>query len=220
VQVVLKLTCLDILLGKSLYWIRNLVWQKKWYIIIFANFPPICFLVMKGYVKATKFMWYSWKNSIILEGFVHICIRKNVGVALKSKELRVCAMDVLGFLLVWFRMFWKKKKQENKTKQNKIEKWAHEETLVVAILPWGKSIFIIGFSYKIFRKQKWYAGSSKRGKKRAKGANVCVCVCVFVCCIHHTYIWILCCMYCMCCFVWQGITHQFWPHYCSGLKKS
>jgi hypothetical protein len=144
---------------------------------------------MKWYVKATKFMWYSWKNSIILEGFVHICIRKNVGVALKSKELRVCAMDVLGFLLVWFRMFWKKKKQKNKTKQNKIEKWAHEETLVVAILPWGKSIFIIGFSYKIFRKQKWYAGSSKRGKKRAKGANVCVCVCVclFVAYITHTY---------------------------------
>jgi hypothetical protein len=26
-----------------------------------------------------------------------IGIRKNVGVALKSKELRVCAMDVLGF---------------------------------------------------------------------------------------------------------------------------
>jgi hypothetical protein len=46
----------------------------------------------------------------------------------------------------------KKTKKQNKTK--KIEKWAHEETLVVAILPWGKSIFIIGFSYKIFRKQK------------------------------------------------------------------
>lgn len=68
---------------------------------------------MKKYVKATKFMWYSWENSIILKVFKNdfyngshyfvgvlllpIGIRTNVGVVLKSKELRVCAMDVLGF---------------------------------------------------------------------------------------------------------------------------
>lgn len=56
-------------------------------------------------------------------------------------------------------------------------------------------------------------------KEEEKEQKEQMCVCVFVAYITHLY-GSLCCMYCVCCFVWQGITHQFSPHYCSGLKKS
>ncbi len=66
------------------------------------------------------------------------------------KRIESLCNGCFRILLVWFRMF---RKKQNKRKHKRIEKWAHEETLVVGILRWGKSKFIIGFSYKIFRKQ-------------------------------------------------------------------
>jgi hypothetical protein len=83
----------------------------------------LIFLGKFNYIESILNDFYNSSHYFVGVLELPIAIRKNAGVALKSKELRVCAMDVLGFYYCGLGCFEKKqnKTKQNKTKQNRKE---------------------------------------------------------------------------------------------------
>ncbi len=131
--VVLKVCGLDIMLGKSLYWIRNLVWQKKKLHYNLCNFSPnfffgwwnnmsrpqnLCDILGKIQLYWKYFKWFLQWLSLFCRGpFTPNWYKEKRRSGFEVKRIESLCNGCTRILLVWFRMF-----EKNKTKKNKTEK--------------------------------------------------------------------------------------------------